>query len=217
MTIGQRIKKLMEQKGLSTRKLGAAIGVSGVTVHQWVTDKAKPRETALANLSAYFGVPAGWILFGEDAPLAGSSIDDGEFITIPLLSQCAGCGNMSLPQEMRGVQMLKIAREWFRQRAAFFTSFRNLHIVVAAGDSMEPTIKDGDFVIIDSGQKDLRADAIYSLYYGGGIYLKRVQRHPNGHILLISDNARYSPMELSEQDTINIVGRVVLAFNAHKI
>ena len=82
---------------------------------------------------------------------------------------------------------------------------------------MEPTIADGDFCVIDSGQKELRADAVYSLCYGGGIYLKRIQSHPNGHILLISDNQRYSPMELADQDTLNVIGRVVLAFNAHKI
>lgn len=217
MTIGARIKKLMDQKELSTRRLGAAIGVSGVTVHQWVTDKARPREAALASLSAFFNVPAGWILFGDDAPLASCSIDDGEYVTIPLLDQFAGCGGMVLAQDMKVVQMIKVAREWFRQRATFFTSFRNLHIVVASGDSMEPTIADGDFCVIDSGQKELRADAVYSLCYGGGIYLKRIQRHPNGHILLISDNARYSPMELGDQDSLTVVGRVVLAFNAHKI
>lgn len=216
-TTGTRIRKLMQEKGISTRTLGKAIGVSGASIVQWTNDKTKPRENALAGLAAYFGVTPGWLLFGDDAPLAKSSIDDGEYLTIPVLDQHAGCGSMVLSQEMQVVKMIKVAKEWFRQRASSFTSFKNLHIVVASGDSMAPTVNDGDIVIIDSSQKEIRSDAVYSLCYGDSVYLKRVQRHPNGHVLLISDNPRYSPMELGDQDSLTVVGRVVLAFNAHKI
>ena len=207
----------MQEKSVSSRALGKAIGVSGTSIVQWTNDQVKPREKALAGLAAYFGVTPGWLLFGDEAPLAASSIDDGEFLTIPLLDQFAGCGNMVLSSEMRVVQLIKVAKDWFMQRAARFSSFRNLHIIVATGDSMEPAIKDGDFVIVDTGQAAISADAVYCLCYGESVYLKRVQRHPNGHILLISDNPKYSPMELADQESINVIGRVVLAFNAHKI
>lgn len=214
---GTRIKKLMQEKDISMRQLSRIAGVSHPSVAQWLKGEARPREKPLAAMAAYFNVPPGWILFGEDAPLAAASIDDGEYLTIPLLDQFAGCGNMVVSKEMKVVQMIKVARDWFKRKASSFSSLTNLHIIVATGDSMEPTICDGDFVVVDSGQCEIKADAVYSLCYGESVYLKRVQKHPNGHILLISDNSRYSPMELAEQDGITVVGRVVLAFNVHKI
>jgi SOS-response transcriptional repressor LexA len=207
----------MDERGISQRELAKLVGVSHVSVHQWRTDTATPSKDRLSKLCAVFHVPVGWLLYGDEMPLADSSMADGKYLSIPVLSQCAGCGTGVLSEDMSVVQLIRVAKEWFTRKASGFTSLRNLHIVVASGDSMEPTVSDGDFVVIDSGQKTISTDAVYCLCYGDGIYLKRIQRHPNGHILLISDNSKYRPIELAEQDNVNVIGRVVLAFNVHNI
>ena len=216
-TTGERIKALMQERQLSTRRLGAIVGASGVTVFQWCSDIAKPRGERLAKLAEFFGVTPGWILFGEEQQLSSSSVDGGDWVSIPVLAQEAGCGGGAPAEDIQLVRMLRVAKTWLRSKATPFSSFKNLHILTASGDSMSPGIEDGDFVIIDSSQTTFREDAVFALSYGCGIYLKRIQRHPGGSILLLSDNQKYPPISLVEQENITVVGKVILAFSARKV
>ena len=74
------------------------------------------------------------------------------------------------------------------------------------GDSMEPTIYNGDTVICDNiGYQE---DGIYAVIYQGKGFVKRLQTVSNG-MKIISDNPAYEPMlAKSEADELKIIGRV---------
>ena len=74
------------------------------------------------------------------------------------------------------------------------------------GDSMYPALSRGDIVVCDSC--GWSGEGIYVLRMNGDGYVKRLAKRP-GKIVVISDNAKYPPHEEStENESIEIVGRV---------
>jgi phage repressor protein C with HTH and peptisase S24 domain len=75
------------------------------------------------------------------------------------------------------------------------------------GDSMEPTIHDGDLVMIDRSQRIVREqDLLWALTVGAIAMIKRV-RVKGERVTLLSDNDRVPPDECHHEE-VNIVGRV---------
>ena len=82
---------------------------------------------------------------------------------------------------------------------------------VAVGDSMHPTVQDGDLLLIDTTDRDVTGFGLYVVDVAGERLVKRVQRKVDGSLVLISDNPSYQP-DLVTPDmarTVNVVGRVV--------
>jgi phage repressor protein C with HTH and peptisase S24 domain len=77
------------------------------------------------------------------------------------------------------------------------------------GDSMMPTILDGDLAIIDRAQNTPKQqDRIWALTYGGWGMIKRLRALPDGSLQINSDNAAVSPIVAYEGEA-QIIGRVV--------
>lgn len=74
------------------------------------------------------------------------------------------------------------------------------------GNSMEPTLKEGDRVYVDVSETDLYEGKVYVFEIpGDGHTIKRVRRLDDGEIWLVSDNPNYRPWKAHELRTI---GRV---------
>ena len=83
-------------------------------------------------------------------------------------------------------------------------------IISILGNSMEPTLKNGDRVLVDTNDKVPSPPGIFALWDGYGIVVKSVEHIHNSDppaIRIISDNTTFSPYELVE-DEANIIGRV---------
>ena len=75
------------------------------------------------------------------------------------------------------------------------------------GDSMEPTLFNGDIIICDLNGYD-GTDGIYTIIYKGNGFVKRLQRTSDG-VKIISDNRHYDPMfESAQSDDFRVIGKV---------
>ncbi|MDH5637737.1 MAG: S24 family peptidase, partial [Nitrospinota bacterium] len=85
-----------------------------------------------------------------------------------------------------------------------------LVVVRARGDSMEPTIDEGDILLVDSSQERLTDGGIFVILRGEDLVVKRIQTTADG-FLLVSDNQRYSPepVRATEDEGPRVIGRVV--------
>lgn len=82
-------------------------------------------------------------------------------------------------------------------------------MLLVRGDSMEPLIRDGDFILVDQGDNDPQDGLIYLLGVAGALMVKRLFRLPTGW-RLYSENRSYSPIDLQgdELDSFRVFGRV---------
>lgn len=104
------------------------------------------------------------------------------------------------------IQTLYFPRGWIE--AITSTTPAMLTIARGRGDSMQPTIQDGDMVMIDRSQRVIREqDAIWALTIGDFAMIKRV-RAGGERIRILSDNASVPPDEVFHEE-INVVGRVI--------
>lgn len=88
----------------------------------------------------------------------------------------------------------------------------HVYSMPVTGDSMEPTLRDGSFVFVDTTHTVPAPEDIYAIDYGDGLMIKRVKMVPRSNkILIMSDNARYGTDELLRDD-VRVYGRVVAWF-----
>jgi len=66
---------------------------------------------------------------------------------------------------------------------------KNAVATLASGDSMSPTIKDGDTIHIDIGRKTIKDGKIFAICHGGLFMAKRLYNLPMGGVRIVSDNA----------------------------
>ena len=76
-----------------------------------------------------------------------------------------------------------------------------LTCVQVAGDSMEPTIHDGDLVAVDAGRTDPLDGQLFAARTDAGLVVKRL-RQSGGRWLLASDNPAHPPRPVADGDRI---------------
>lgn len=84
-----------------------------------------------------------------------------------------------------------------------------------SGDSMLPTLSDGDVVVVDR-TRDMLDDGIFLFEMDGRLRVKRLQRVAGGAYVLISDNEKYQAVIVppNELNTLRIIGRCVFKVGA---
>jgi phage repressor protein C with HTH and peptisase S24 domain len=133
------------------------------------------------------GIP---LVFEGDKELA-----DG--IVIPLLENAASAGyGAGLEDDDIPARYIRVPR--------FPARYPHLASLPVKGDSMEPTLHDGDLVVCDGGGWD--GDGTYVLKTFDSAYIKRVLLTPQGY-QIISDNKLY-PSYAGSREEMSIMGKV---------
>ncbi|AJC90886.1 LexA family transcriptional regulator [Campylobacter subantarcticus] len=83
--------------------------------------------------------------------------------------------------------------------------FLKIGIIPVIGDSMTPTIKEGEMIVFQDDGSMIEG-GIYVIEYQSEVFVKRLRKRP---LSLISDNKDYPPIIVEENEEIKIIGRVV--------
>ena len=99
--------------------------------------------------------------------------------------------------------------DWLRRTVGRVVGM--LSSVEVRGDSMEPTLIDGDTILVDEGINRVDEDGIYVLEIRGRRVVKRVQHFVDGTMALISDNPAYQreTVTRSMARDVLVLGRMV--------
>jgi hypothetical protein len=85
-----------------------------------------------------------------------------------------------------------------------------LSIIQVMGDSMDPTLGDGDDILVDRADASARLrDGIYVLRYDDALNVKRIAMNPAGGVTVASDNPAYPSWPDCDLSRMTIIGRVV--------
>lgn len=111
---------------------------------------------------------------------------------------------------------VRVSPSHLRELGVAFTEHHHLKMVTGWGQSMEPTIKHRDPLIVDVSIREFVGDGIYFFSWGDHIYIKRLQIADEDHFEMISDNSRHKDRMIRREETY-IQARVLLVWNAHLV
>ena len=189
------IARLAAERGASLSELSRLLGRNPAYMQQFI-ERGSPRrlsEDDRATLARYLGV--------SEAALGGPVAR--ELVAVPRIDASASAGPGGLVEEDRGDGAMRIDAALLRQlrvRPA------QASVIAVAGDSMVPTLADGDTILVDSGDRRGVSGAIHVVRLDGVLLVKRLARVPGG-VELVSDNPAYPPIMVDGSP--DIVGRVV--------
>jgi phage repressor protein C with HTH and peptisase S24 domain len=134
--------------------------------------------------------------------------DWGEFVLLPRRAEAAAAGSET-PPAPSGSEFIALRHDWVRSVCGVEPG--KLVLETAIGESMTPTIRDGNTLLIDTADQTFRNFGIYVLEINGQRLVKRVQRKHDGSLVLISDNSAYQPdtVDRAAAGDVSVVGRVV--------
>lgn len=205
-----RLVELAERRGTSLSALSKLIGRNTTYLQQFIR-KGSPRkleENDRRTLARFFGVDESELGAPEDKDKSYSQPRlerEAGWIDVPRLALGASAGPGALAEDDAPVGHLRFALGWLRELGLQPGTLAALSV---AGDSMEPTLSDGDEILVANAEGRLR-DGIHVIRRDGTLLVKRLLFEREGRVSVISDNKAYpSDADVSLED-VEVLGRVV--------
>jgi len=210
----QRLDQLIRlTPGESYSSVSALIGRNHAYIQQYIR-RGQPRrlrEEDRRRIAAHFGV--------SDSELGGQQTarDDPGFAETT-------DGLVFIPR-FGGQAGVRLSRLSARETAESFVPFRQsllrrltrsspdkLTLLPVSGDSMYPTLSDGDDILVDQEETTPRRDAVYAIGIEDAVQVKRVSVNPiTGRLTIKSDNPLYESWNDCDPEHVVIIGRVIWA------
>jgi phage repressor protein C with HTH and peptisase S24 domain len=202
-----RLTQVIQSFG-SVVALATAVGVSDNAIYKWLSGRGQPSVANLVALARAGRVSVEWLATGEEiakSAQAGSrAVEHGDFIFMPRNRIRFSSGREGVLSSEQVVDSIAFRAAWVKQ--ALNTESRDLILIEVVGDSMAPTVEDGDLILANLAEPRFRQDGIYLLRHDSGLAVKRIQRRPDGKLLVRSDNPKYEAMVVA---SVSIIGRVI--------
>lgn len=114
------------------------------------------------------------------------------------------------------LQDVRVSPSQLKSMGVEFKEHYHLKVVTGWGQSMTPTIKHGDPLLVDISIREFIGDGIYLFSYQGFEYIKRLQMKGKNKFKMISDNKKHPPEDIWQEETY-IQARVLLVWNANLV
>ncbi len=202
------LERLCAERGEDFAGLSRLIGRNPAYIQQFIR-RGTPRrlgEDERGKLARYFGISE--VLLG-----APEQAQDGPagMIAVCRSAARASAGPGAIAGDEVATPYFAFERRWLK--ALTGATADHLSIIRVEGDSMAPTLNDGDDIMVDlrdSGEP-LR-DGIYVLRIEENLLVKRLAVHPMGrHVTVQSDNPAYPDWPDCAIGEFTCIGRVIWA------
>lgn len=192
------ISQLENGTSENTRHLSAIAKALGVAT-EYLTDGKELLSEQTESLSNY-------VLVGGD----GADINSDEYVMVNQYDVQGSCGNGALIGDVTVKGGLVFKRDWLDRIGG---SGDNLATIYAQGDSMSPTIEDGQVLLIDKTATQPQSTKIYIICIDEQLYIKRLINMYDKWVMRSDnpDKSSYPDIEISSTNMVNVdvQGRVV--------
>ena len=210
-------RKIMKDSGLDRTQFAEKIGMSYNLLSQYIGKNPKKNigDDTAEKIENAFNKPKGFL----DQANQFNSIKDQHFqivdtwdsetplgddeVEIPYFEDFSfACGSGSIGEALESeTSKLRLSKTVLRNLTI---DKKNAVATRASGDSMNPTIKDGDTIHIDLGRKTIKDGKIFAICHGDLFYAKRLYNLPLGGVRIVSDNsAEFPEMRITAQEVID--------------
>ena len=198
----KNLNALMNRTGVNVSDVSDKTGIPYSTVNDWKNGKKMPRGGSLQKLADFFHVNLSDLTSELNMNATPSNIipiTDNNMVRIPIIGTIA-CGDPILADE-NIIGYRYHLRETLPSGDTFYLK--------AAGDSMEPTIRNGADVLIRL-QEEVEDGEIAAVLVNGDTEatLKRVKKQGD-IIMLVAENSAYAPYIITELNPARILGKAV--------
>lgn len=189
--LGEILKSLRRQEGMSQKKLAEALNVSQSAVAMWESGKNTPEYGTLIKLGEIFNVSIDY-LTGQTR---GKTLK-----SVPVLGYVRAGMPTEATQEVLGYEDVYL-------RDCDSDDYFALRI---QGDSMSPRMMEGDIVIVKRQFDCENGDICVAMVNGGETTVKKLLKKDMG-IILMPLNPAYDPIVFANDGTsrVMILGKVV--------
>lgn len=200
------LERLCAERGEDFAGLSRMLGRNAAYVQQFVRRGVPKRlkEEERRKLARYFAI--------SEALLGGPPEEPGALnglVSINRHPVGVSAGPGAIAGHELGKPYFGFDERWLKVLTA--TPASKLSIVRVEGDSMSPTLNDGDDILVDLGDAIERLrDGIYVLRIDESLIVKRLALNPVGRRVTVqSDNPAYPDWPDCSLDEIRCIGRVI--------
>nr|DAW79753.1 MAG TPA: Repressor protein CI [Caudoviricetes sp.] len=221
--IRERLDQIITEQKINKAKLGEVAGVSAQAVNNWYK-KGKISVSSAKAIYQKYGYSIEWILGGDESQ---ASVTQNDGLTSDLFSNerdllhkhridyydvraAAGLTGFENSDYPEIISSLYLTDEGMAQLVGKKSS-DGICLVNVPTDSMEPTIRKGDIVFLDTKVNAYSGDGIYAFAIDGALFIKRIQKMIGGGYRMISDNEIYPPEQISDDvcENAKFIGRFI--------
>ena len=207
------LERLIADRGENYADLSRLIGRNPAYIQQFIK-RGTPRkldEDDRRVLARYFGGPEQMLGGTAAVPLSatpGRMRTLPAVVAVPRLALGASAGGGTLDEDERAAGVMAFDAHWLRHLGV---RPQRVSIIRVDGESMAPTLSDGDDIMVDHDDDALRLrDGVYVLRLDGVLMVKRIAMGPlRGRFSVVSDNVHYPDWADIDPALVDIVGRVV--------
>ncbi|WP_286078968.1 helix-turn-helix domain-containing protein [Faecalibaculum rodentium] len=205
---GRRIKELRTEKGWTLEQLGDAVGVNKSTVRKWETGMIKNmRRDKLAMIAKALSTTPAYLMGWQEEGAGDPKREPGNMLpperlqihlnTVPVYDPIS-CGTGKWVDE-QPVDYLGVPDTMVSKACHYFAN-------PAFGDSMEPRIQNGDYVVFEQ-TSTIDPGSIGAFSLNGEYFCKRFKKLPDGSMWLFSENPLYDPIPIQRDDDFRVLGK----------
>ncbi|MDP1395253.1 XRE family transcriptional regulator [Lysinibacillus capsici] len=201
MNLGDRIKKARLDRGLTLLEVAERLGKTEATIQRYESGNIKNlKNDTIEDLASVLNVSPAYLM-GWDTDFIPTNIISlsPTTVKIPVLGKIA-CGNpITAEENLIG----------YRYESPDLLPNGKLIYLQAKGDSMEPTIPNGSYVLIRE-QPDVENGEIAAVLVNGDTEatLKRVKKQGDT-VFLMPDNPRHEPYVITSDNPARIIGKAI--------
>jgi repressor LexA len=198
MTIGEKIRKLREKKGLSQQALAELLGTTQQSVAYWESGKRKPRYEKLKKLAEVFSVPISYF-FESEKPEWDKNVErlPDKVIPIPIYgeAQAGSFGGYTMPTPEEYFPTPELMIKGLPPERVFW--------IRVEGHSMEPVFQPGDLVLVaDPTWYEVKERSPVVVVNRDGELTLKYYHHDikNKVVILEPANPGYKPIVIPEKE-----------------
>lgn len=199
----ERLKSLIgDQKPFEWAK---KVGIPSSTFERIWNRRAVPKAGHLLVISDFCGVSVDWLLRGQDPVNLRKDTHHSPILTIPFLDTPTldSSGRLIMEKSLEISQVCLRAEQSEIDDGAFLAAKMR-------GNTMEPTLGDGDIVVVDTRKKSI-SGSIMALGWNGEFHIRRLDSQLGGPVIISDNKQFYSSQSLTQDDLskIFVLGEVV--------
>lgn len=202
MKLHQAIEEItgLKKSKVSYTDIAQALGVSRQYANQ-IKEKELTSEQ-LIQLEQYFNIK--FDIQEEDD-------DNSDFTVVEHINISPSCGHGTSVYHDVEVTPIKLGNDLIKNIFKISTP-KSLKTFQASGDSMSPSIEDGDILLVDTERKDFHNGGIFLITINEDWFIKRLRQKINGDLEIISDNKEKYPTEtikMNDEVALDVKGRII--------